>query len=386
MANICLISGEDVSKRIPMTRHLENLGYKVTIAGSEPSAIFEQNNIPYIPYNLEREFSIGADRNTVAAIRTIFEKQPFDIVHAFDTKPTMLMPYALRGNKHAIKVVRTITGLGRIFTSNSPKNLVLRQVYSMIQKNIASAVSHTVFQNQADHDLFIKKKFVTPNKASVIKGSGIDLSTFNSKVINTKGLKESLNLTTDSTTFILVSRLVKQKGVLEYLKAARICSQKEGKYNFLLVGQLDTEKDAIPKKILEEYSDVVTYLGRREDIKELLSVSDIFVLPTYYREGVPRVLLEAAAMGLGLITTNMPGCNDVVKHNWNGLLVPIKDPKSLAAAMIGLAGNHEQRNRFKKINSRHINEFSLTNVMAAYHQLYHNLIDVPDRKLSLTFG
>ncbi len=385
MINLCLISGDDVSKRIPISKRLQPLGYDITIAGSEAPEIFERHQMDYIPYSLEREFSISKDRGTMKEVEQIFSKRPFDIVHAFDTKPTMLVPYALR-NHPSIKVVRTITGLGRIFTSNDPKNLVLRQVYSVIQNQIQKDVVHTIFQNETDYELFLEKGFVQSNRASVIKGSGIDLSNFSNQPLPKKGLKEDLGLRSDTVTFILISRLVKQKGIIEYLKAARICQQAGMEFNFLLVGPIDNQKDAISKEVIDQYGDIVTYLGRRNDIKELLNISDIFVLPTYYREGVPRVLLEAAAMKLGLITTDMPGCNDVVKHEWNGLIVPIKNEQALAKSMMSLAKQPDKLERFKIVNKNHIQEFSLTNVTAAYHQLYQQLMSVPNRKPSLSFG
>jgi len=385
MTKLCIVSGEDVSKRIPIAKRLEKVGYEVTLSGSENPAIFHKNKMEYIHYTFQRKFSVNGDLKTVKTLQRIFDNSDFNIIQSFDTKPAVFVPYALRHNKN-LKVIRTITGLGKIFSDDTLKNRALRQLYTIMHKKVAPYVSHTVFQNDADYEFFLEKGYVQSNKASVIKSSGIDMTTFNQQSINNTGLKEKLNLKPAVKTFILISRLMKHKGIEEYLKAARICQQKGLNYNFLLVGQLDSNEKVISMEMLEQYRDIVQYLGRRSDVKELLSISDIFVLPTYLREGIPRVLLEAMAMGLGLITTNVPGCSDVVQHNWNGLIVPIKSPKPLADAMERLAKDEGLLKQFNLKNSKQIQKFSLSVVMASYHQLYQNILETTNRKPIISFG
>ena len=187
-------------------------------------------------------------------------------------------------------------------------------------------------------------------------------------------LKKELELDTEKATFILISRLIKQKGILNYIKAAKACFDVGYKFNFLLVGHLDTKDDRVSESEIDKYNKYVKYLGKRNDIKELLYLSDVFVLPTYYREGVPRVLLEAAAMGLPLITTNTPGCKDFVKNNWNGLLVEPKNSSELASACINLAINENLREKFSKNNCKNIQKFSLDFVSKQYINLYDKLL------------
>jgi len=156
------------------------------------------------------------------------------------------------------------------------------------------------------------------------------------------------------------------------LKAAKLCYEEGYRYNFLLVGQLDTD-NSISLEEIESYRGFVNYLGRREDIKELLALSDIFVLPTYYREGVPRVLLEASAMGLALITTNMPGCKDVVSDEYNGKLIEIEHPRDLSSIMIYMAEDIENLERYKKNSQEKVKEFDLDLVVKNYHGVYQKL-------------
>jgi glycosyltransferase involved in cell wall biosynthesis len=135
---------------------------------------------------------------------------------------------------------------------------------------------------------------------------------------------------------------------------------------------LDTDA-SVNKETLDKYSKYVKYLGRRNDIPKLLQQSDVFVLPTYYREGVPRVLLEASACGLAIITTNMPGCKDVVIDEYNGKLVKIKDSKDLSEKIIYLGKNREKIKIFGENAKEKVKEFDINKVREEYHEIYKKL-------------
>ncbi len=377
MRNLIFLGGEDVSSRIEISKKFMDLGYKINIIGTEKEDRFIKNGISYKKYNFSREFTIFDDIKSIINLRNILKEQPQNtIVHAFDTKPTLFLPFASFGLDN-IKVSRTITGMGRIFTERSLKNRALKRVYNTLQKGIKSKVDFTVFQNSDDAKYFMQNSLTKKNKSAIVKSSGIDLKNFKLFVDKKKveKLKDKLSIDRDKKTFILVSRMVKQKGILTYLKSAKICYQEGYRYNFLLVGQLDTDK-SITLEEIEEYSSFVKYLGRREDVKELLALSDIFVLPTYYREGVPRVLLEASAMGLGLITTNMPGCKDVVIDDYNGKLVKIENERDLASNMIYMAEDEERLNIYKKNSQKKVKEFDLNVVVKGYDNIYKRIQNV----------
>jgi len=373
MRNLIFLGGEDVSSRIEISKKFMELGYNINIIGTEKEDKFITNGINYQKYNFSREFTILNDLKSILRLRDILKEQPKDtIVHAFDTKPTLFLPFASFGLDN-IKVSRTITGMGRIFTDDSLKNRVLKRVYNALQKGIKSKVDFTVFQNSDDAKYFKDNSLTQEDKSAIIKSSGIDLKKFTTSIDRKKveRLKDELKINRDTKTFILVSRMVKQKGILNYLQSAKICHQEGYRYNFLLVGQLDTDK-SITLEEIEKYSKYVKYLGRREDIKELLALSDIFVLPTYYREGVPRVLLEASAMGLGLITTNMPGCKDVVIDEYNGKLIAINSYRDLASKMIYMAED-ERLNIYKQNSQKKVKEFDLSLIVKSYDRVYKRL-------------
>lgn len=371
MKKIIFLGGEDVSARIEISKKFIALGYKIEIIGTQDESVFKRNNIQYRKYTLNREFNIFNDIKTILQLRNILQKQEVGtIIHAFDTKPTMLLPLSAIGLKN-IKILRTITGMGRIFTEENFKNSILRFIYNIIQKIVNIRVDKTIFQNDDDYIYYINNKLLKKENATVIKSSGLDLSKF---VINTDNekltsLKQELQLDNDKKTFILVSRMVKQKGIIHYLEAAKICFENGYKYNFLLVGQLDSD-NSITIEEINIYKQYVNYLGRREDIKELMMISDIFVLPTYYREGVPRVLLEASALGLPMITTDMPGCKDVVDDEYNGKLVSIKDNIDLYEKMVYVAENEALIDMYSSNAKEKVKEFDLDIVVNKYDQVY----------------
>src|SRR5205823_2793002 len=135
----------------------------------------------------------------------------------------------------------------------------------------------------------------------------------------------------------MIARVIRSKGVEEFVAAARAVRKRLPQAHFLLVGPADRDSvDSFRPEELDEIGRVVRWPGPRRDVPRVLAASDLFVLPTYLREGIPRVLLEAASMGLPLVTTDAPGCNDVVEEGVNGRLVPPRDPEALAAAVVNL--------------------------------------------------
>lgn len=357
---ICLVGGEDVHKRIPLSKHLIKGGYTVTIVGTS-NQIFP-DEIEYHDYNLERHFSPISDYKTIKWMRDFFNKKNFDVIHTFDTKPAFLVPIALK--KTNIPITRTITGLGTIFMSNSLSSWLLRAGYKMLHRNIRNRVYKTIFQNKDDKQLYLKNNLVTEASSALIYSSGIDLSQY----------KEKAKRNQNPFTFICVARLVYEKGIINFLEAARICSDNGRNYKFLLVGPLEENSRKLNKEILESYNDVVEILGSRSDIKNLLLKSDAFVLPTF-REGFSRVLLEASAVGLPIISTHVTGVRDFVIHNKEALLIEPKNSKALSNAMIELASNQKLAKQLVENALNKVETFSIDNVTKQYIAIFENAIN-----------
>ena len=248
--------------------------------------------------------------------------------------------------------------------SKSVFSSVLRGVYKMLHLKVKNRVYKTIFQNLDDRDIYLKNNLVKKKNYTVIYSSGIDLTEF----------KEKASRTNQVFTFICVARLVYEKGIINYLEAARIIKNKGFDYKFLLAGPLEEDSKKLNHKILESYNDVVNILGVRKDIKELLLNSNAFVLPTF-REGFSRVLLEAAAVGLPIVSTNVTGVKDFVSHNKDALLVNPNDSNSLADAMIEIASNEALANQLVKNALKKVETYSINNISKQYITIFEEAIN-----------
>ncbi len=372
MYRVVFLGGEDVSARIDISKELIKKKCHIEILGTESPERFIDSGIKYQQFYLNREFDIIGDVKSLFQIRKVLKVYNRDtVVHAFDTKLTILLPIASIGLKN-IKVVRTINGMGRIFTHSNLKNKILKRLYKFIQKGLKKYVDYTIFQNTDNYNYFINNNLVNKENSSVVMSSGINLQNYSTRISeeDKNKLRIDLNINNKQLTFVLISRLIKQKGVLNYLEAAQKCFDNGLKFNFLLVGQIDSNSDAVSLEQINKYKHCVNYLGKKTNIKELLSVSDIFVLPTYYSEGVPRVLLEASAMSLALLTTNMPGCNDVLVDGINGMTININDSNDLYLKMKYLSENKDVLSIFKINALKQVNNFSLDKVSHECFKIY----------------
>lgn len=357
---ICLVGGEDVHKRIQLSQYLIEAGFDVTIIGTSKQPF--PNNVTYVNYNLKRNLSPINDYKTLVWYRKFFNENHFDLIHTFDTKPAFLVPLALKNTQTPI--TRTITGLGTIFMSKSVLSKGLRFIYKYLHKQVKPRVYTTIFQNLDDRDLYLNNGLISKPKYELIYSSGIELNDF----------KELAKRNNNPFTFICVARLVYEKGIINLLEAAKEC-QKQG-YNFkvLLVGPLEENSKRLNKDILDGYKDVVTVLGERQDVLDLLLKSDAFVLPTF-REGFSRVLLEAAAIGLPIISTNVTGVRDFVRNNEEAILIEPRDSYSLSQAMINLATNKGLSDKLVESALKRVELFSLENVSKQYITIFENAIN-----------
>lgn len=372
------IGGEDVRMRIPMLNILSQHDFNVGAIGCEDYDAFEKTDIPYFNYTLNRWLTPIADQASKKQLGSIFNNVEPDLIHLFDTKPGVLAPKTAK--ESGVKnVVRTVTGMGYIFSSTSLIAKILKPFYRMAQKKAIAYTDIVIFQNEDDKAYFEKYKLVPPEKSKLIRSSGLNVEEFlknKPDVSKTKEIRKSLNANDNDVIVTMVARLVKDKGVLEFLETAQQLS-KNSSIKFVLVGPLGSEgKQAIEQKTLDHYSQYVNYIGSVNNVVEVLSASDVFVLPTYYREGLPRILLEAGSLGLPLITTDMPGCRDVVKDGWNGFLVPTRDSNALSNAVKKLSDNKELREEMGAKNPIFIeNNFSLSIVSKAYMDVYNSLLN-----------
>lgn len=297
----------------------------------------------------------------VAELYGIYRKVKPDAVLHFTIKPNIYGTIA--ASLLRIPVINNVCGLGTMFLKD---NMVSR--IAILLYRIAFRFPKKIFfQNTDDHDLFIKRNIVNQNVCDVLPGSGIDLNEF----FPGKSPKNN------KFTFLLISRLIYDKGIVEYIDAIKKLKEKGLDANFQLLGAVDEKhKRGIPKPIVESWidSEVIEYLGTTEDVKNYIKQADCVVLPSY-REGTPKTLLEAASMGLPLVATNVPGCRNVVEDGYNGYLCTPKDSTDLAAKMENLYSMPDDLRGAMGENSRRKMEkqFDIKYVIEKYHTSINSL-------------
>jgi len=372
--HVLCVGGEDHALRIPFLSALRSRGFRVSAAGTGAALPFSKSGIEYHGYDFDRFGARIADRRAIGQLSQLVRGIRPDVVQTFDTKPNLLAPLAIRG---AVPVVRTINGMGWVFSSAHLKALAFRPIYLALQRLAARWTTATVFQNTADRRFF-QRYHLLGNSADVLIGSsGIDVDAFQAaqkQAFSVARLRAELNLG-DCEIVLTVSRLTVQKGIPTLLEAAAIVHAVRPGVRFLLVGPRESEGPfAVDQALIDRHAPYVTALGSRSDVPALLGLADVFACPTEYREGIPRVLLEAGLAGVPIVATRVPGCDDVVVENWNGHLVPERDPRALAAGILDLL---QEPARARAMGERSIDlvrrEFDLNVVADRYADLYRQL-------------
>jgi len=249
-------------------------------------------------------------------------------------------------------------------------NRILKKIIIFILKIIhAQKNVFVVFQNNEDKDIFVKNMIISENQAYKTNGAGIDLSIY--QYTPEPG-------SDDVVRILFTARMLRDKGVLELVDAAKLLREKYyRKAQFLLCGDIDDNPKSLTRTELESVVDnqYIQWLGHRDDVRALLGHSHIFAFPSYYREGLPKSLIEACAVGRPIITTNSIGCKDCVIDNYNGFLVPIKNSKTLADTLAVLIDDKPLR-VFMGKNSRILAEkkFSIAAVVDTHIEIYNKLI------------
>lgn len=377
--SVLIVGGPDVDARLQLMRQLSD-AFDVGALGSLPALRdrFSADGFAYHTYHLSRQINPFSDSVTVSQLMLIFRRLRPQIVHAFDTKPGVWGCVAARLAGVPV-VIGTVTGLGSLYGSQKRSIQLAWAIYRALQKLACSFSDLTIFQNHDDARHFIAAGLVPAEKALVILGSGVTTDVFAPSRVPEEErarLRGELGLKPQEILVTMVSRVMRSKGVLEFAAAARDVHPGHPHARFLLVGPEDEGSlDRLSAAEVIQLMQTVTWLGARRDIAALLAVSDIFVLPSAYREGIPRVLLEAASMGLPLITTDSPGCNEVVQDGINGLVVPALDAAALSKAITHLVEHPQLRRRFGLASrQRAIERFDLSAIAAQTRNAYQQLL------------
>jgi len=374
---LLMIGGEDAHFRLPLARALQEREVRVTVLGSCADACaFPGTGIDHAHYHLDRRLSLPGDIRSCRQLFELIRESAADIVHAFDTKPNLLVPLAIAVQSSPI-VVRTITGLGASFVQPGIRGAFYRNAYRIAQRIVRHRCDLTVFQNRDDQNQFVRERLVRAERTCVVQGSGVDIAALDRlrATVRQDELREAIGVGSEPLV-LMATRLIRQKGVGDYVDAARILSQRKAGVTMLLAGPLDENAlDSISRQDLRDAERFVRYLGPRTDIPSLLSICELAVLPTYYREGIPRFLIEAAAIGKAIIACDVPGCRDIVESGNTGILIEPRNPRMLADAIQSLMASDTTRRKMGESGRRKVQaEMSLEKVATEYHGIYLDLV------------
>lgn len=316
-----------VNFRGPLLRSMVELGHDVVAVAPEDDSRYSGElsrlgvRFRWVP--LERAgFNPVSDLRFMFALRRLMVEERPDVFLGYTIKPVIYGNFAAR-----LSAVPTrgalITGLGYAFGNDSLKQRLIGGVVSVLYRLALAGTKVVFFQNPDDRGEFVHRRLVDPSKATIVAGSGVDLDRFTSS-----------EPPPPPPVFLLIARLIRDKGIEEFVEAAREMKARYPEARFQLLGPLDTNPTAVSPAWLEEQqrAGIVEYLGVTDDVRPFLRAASVFVLPSY-REGTPRTVLEALATGRPVITTDAPGCRETLLEGVNGFLVKPRDVPSLARAM-----------------------------------------------------
>lgn len=358
------------SHRLPLAIAARRAGFDVGVITRVRAhgETITRHGIRLIPLEMARHgHNPFADLRIVAQLSAIYRHERPDLVHHVAVKPVLYGSLAAR-LAGVRKMVNAMAGLGYLFVSRGWRARLLRPFVRLAMALLLRRRgTRLILQNPDDRDLFVERGIVRSDQVRIIRGSGVDPAVF--------AYHEE---EPGRVQVVLASRLLGDKGVREFVDAARQLRAEGVDAQFVLVGDADERNpDSIPRAVLERWQREgnVEWWGRREDMPEIFRRCHIVCLPSY-REGLPKVLIEAAAVGRAIVTTDVPGCREIVRHEENGLLVPPRHAPALAAALRRLIENGPERARFgRRGRERVMENFTVDSVVAQTLTLYRELLD-----------
>ena len=359
-----------MSHRVPVALAAQQAGYDVHVATMDGPAVADIQALGMthhaIPMTRSGKHPLQ-ELGTLLALVRLFRRVRPDVVHLVTIKPVLYGGIAARIAR-VPGMVAAISGLGFVFLSNSLKMRLVRAVVARLYRvALGHPNSRVIFQNANDRDLLKSLGAVRDEQVVMIRGAGVDLEAY----------RASPEPPAPPVVVTMVARLLRDKGVREFVEAAALLRARGVPVSMQLVGGLDAGN---PASATQQEVDAwqrdgaVQALGERSDIAELYAASHIAVLPSY-REGLPKSLIEAAACARAVVTTDVPGCRDAIEPGQTGLLVPVRDAQSLADAIARLAEDAALRQRMgaagRALAER---EFDIKRVARIHVELYDALV------------
>lgn len=307
-----------------LIKEITALGYEVIVTGPNEN---DMDKIKALGVRFEllpldkNGLSISEDLQYLFALRKLFKKEKPYITLGYTIKPVIYG--AIAAKLAGVKSINSmVTGAGYAFTAKTSKAKVVKTIVRLLYKIGFMCADTVIFQNTDDSDEFIDMKLLKQEKCRFVNGSGVNMQKF------------EFSPMPERLTFFMLSRVMLSKGVREYLQAARVIKEKHSKVRFMLLGAVEGIQDSLTADELKPYIDdgIIEYFGETDDVASYYRQCSVYVLPSY-REGTPRTVLEAMAMGRPVITTDAPGCRETVVDGVTGFMVPVQDSTALAEKM-----------------------------------------------------
>ena len=337
---LLIVVNEDaffLSHRKEIGVYANNSGWRVAVVGKDTGrrSEIEALGIEFIemPVNPTGK-KLHQEVKTLRFLYNLYGRERNAVVHHVGLKNMVWGGMASR-LRHIDGVINAVSGLGIIFSDFNPSR-IKKMLIPILKWNMSMPNVSVIFQNHEDESLFQALGITEAVPTYFIKGSGVDLTQFQGKARSNSG----------KIRIVFAGRMVKDKGVLDVIKAAEILRPEfEDKVEFILCGALSTNPFAVSEEELQNLCDgsYIRWLGFRKDMPELFESSDIMCFPSYYREGVPKAVIDASAAGLPIITCDSIGCRDTVVEGVNGFLVPPKSPEAIADRLRVLIENPKLR-------------------------------------------
>jgi glycosyltransferase involved in cell wall biosynthesis len=369
------------SYRVGVACAARDAGFEVHVAAPDGKAVelLEREGFVFHAISMTRSGTMPwKEVGTILALAKLYRQIQPDLVHLVRLKPVLYGGLAAHGAR-VPAVVNLLTGLGYVFTAETRKAGILRRIVSLSCKvAFRHKNQRVIFQNPDDRSVFVNNKILPMQQTVLIKGSGVDIEEY-------RPVPEPVGV----PVVLLGSRMLRDKGITDFVEAAQMLKKAGVQARFVLVGDTDPgNPTAISEEQLQDWSSsgAVEWWGHQNGMHNVLTQAHIVCLPSY-REGVPKVLIEAAACGRPIVTTNAPGCREIVRHGENGLLVPVRNSQALAEALRTLIENPALRKRMgNRGREIVVQEFSLARVVDETLRVYRDLLAaVPNYRGSLTF-
>ena len=360
-----------LSHRLPVATAALEAGYDVTIVSEDTGVSHKIREAGLKTINLpinKAGTNMKDEIKTLFFLYKLFRREKPDIVHLVGLKTMLWGSIACRlaGVK---AMVSAVCGLGVLFDEKHAQSFMTQAILKVMRITHHKKRLRVIFQNNDDKGIFQDAKIVNDSQCAFTNGSGINLQNYDYTPEPTEG----------PIKIIFTARMVEDKGTLVLIEAAKkLETEYKGKIQFLLCGGLDTNPNGITKEMLESRCDgeYIQWLGHRKDVLELLKQSHIMAFPSWYREGLPKSVIEAEAIGRPIVTTDSVGCRDTVIDGKNGFLIPIKDSNALADALKKLIDSKELRETMGK-NAREfaVNKFDIKDVTDVHLDVYKTILE-----------